>query len=148
MRISIVCTTQNRDWRVLRRRILCHLMEQLRILTGNPLSIFNFFCILLISCLPYVSNKNYHELSAIHIGGLMSISLCHLMEQSIASFCYLYLIILCLPNASKIFYHVTKEDQLSEKLKIRTGECCLRKQYVVSWISYSLKWGIINIMHS
>ena len=78
----------------------------------------------------------------------MSISLCHLMEQSIASFCYLYLIILCLPNASKIFYHVTKEDQLSEKLKIRTGECCLRKQYVVSWIIYSLKWGIINIMHS
>ena len=66
--------------------LLCHLMEHLRPKTGNHLGFFLFLYILLISCLPNVSNKTYpgtgeNQFSAEQIGGLVSITLCQLMEQ-------------------------------------------------------------------
>ena len=67
-----------------------------------------------------------------HIGGLVSINLCNLMEQirsktgnPLTIFVLSILLILRLPNISKKLYHGTGGDQSSAQHKIRTGECCL-----------------------
>ena len=86
---------------------------------GESLGIYLFIYILLISFLPNISNKKYHDtgdnqLSTEHIRGLSSISLCQLMEllrpktcDSLAIFFLSILLILCLPNISNKFYHGT-----------------------------------------
>ena len=53
---------------------------------GIPWNFVMFISILLISCLPNVSNKTYNEtgenqLSAEYTGGMVSITLCQLMDQ-------------------------------------------------------------------
>ena len=135
-------------------RTLCQLMDQLQPKTGDPFAFFLFIYILLISCLPNFSNKNYHEtggnkLYAEHIVGLASITLCQHMDQLqpktrnlLEMFVLYILLMLCLPNISKKIYHGTKEYQLYAKYKIRTGKCCLGEHCVSLWISYSLKQGI------
>ena len=107
---------------------LCQLMEYLRPKIGNPLAFLVLF-ILLILCLPNISNKNCHDtgenkFSAEHIGGLVIITLCHLMEQlrpkignPLAILVLFILLILCLPNISNKFYHGTGGDQLSAQQK-------------------------------
>ena len=75
--------------------------------------------ILLISCIPNISKKIYHDteenkLSAEHIGGLVSVELCQIMEQlrpktgnPLASFVLFILLIRCIPNVSNKLYHGT-----------------------------------------
>ena len=98
--------------------------------------------------------KNYNDtgenqLSAEHIRVLVSITLCHIMEQlrlktgnPLAILVLYILLILCHPNVSNKLYHGTGEDQLSSQQKIRTGEYCLEERCVSSWIRYGLKRGI------
>ena len=83
------------------------------------------------------------------IGGLMSITLCQLMEQlrpktgnPLKKFVLFILLILCLHNFSNKLYHGTGEDQLSAHHKIRTGYCCLGEHCVSSCSSYGLKQGV------
>ena len=102
---------------------LCHIMEQIRPKTGNPLDFFLFISILLISCIINFSNKNYHDtgenqFSTEHIGGLASITFPQIMEQlhpktgnPLAVFDLYILSILCIPNVSNKFYHGTGEYQ-------------------------------------
>ena len=68
------------------RRIFCHIMEQIWPKKGVPCQFFWFLSILLISCIPNVSKKTFHDtgqnkLSAEKIEGLISITLCQLVEQ-------------------------------------------------------------------
>ena len=60
-------------------------MEHLRPKMGNPLEIL-FISVLLISYIPNVSKKTYHgtgenQFYVEHIGSLVSITLCQIMEQ-------------------------------------------------------------------
>ena len=94
-----------------------------------------FVYILLISRLPNVSNKTYHEtgkkkMYAEHTGGLVSTTLCHLIDNiypkpvnPLAISPLFILLILCLTNVSNKFYHGIGGDQLSAQHKIRNGEC-------------------------
>ena len=83
----------------------------------------------------------------------------HGSDQGILrQFLFFLFLRICLSNISNNFYHGTGEDQLSEKHKIRTGECCLGEHCISSWVSYGLKQGtschlfvylyFINIMYS
>ena len=83
--INFMHNTKN-YWGVLIRITFYQLMDQKRPKTGNPLSIFLFLSILLLSYLTNVSNKTYHDtgenkLAAECIGGLVSITLCLLVYQ-------------------------------------------------------------------
>ena len=78
--------------------------------------------------------KTYHntgenKLSADQIGGLVSITLCQLMDQlftktgnTLAIFVLYFLLILCLTNISNKLYHGTVGDQLSPQHKRKTGD--------------------------
>ena len=73
-------------------RTFCHLVEQLRPTTGNPLG--GFLCILLILCLPNVSNKYYHDtgadqFSAQHKGVLVSFSWVNVVSAHGAAAAYI-----------------------------------------------------------
>ena len=101
-------------------------MEPLRPTTGNTLGGFLF--ILLILCLPNVSNKYYHDtgadqFSAQHKGVLVIFSWGNVVSahgaaaayngKSLGNLFLLYiLLILCIPNLSNKSYHVTGADQL------------------------------------
>ena len=93
-----------------------------------------FISILLILCLPNVSNKTYqdkieNQLCAEHIVGLASITLCQIMDQLwsklgdhlyFSGFSLLYLSIF-LHKCFKISYHDIGGYQLSEQHKRSTG---------------------------
>ena len=109
---------------------------------------------LLILHLTNFSNKTYHDTEenlfyAEHIGGLVIITLYHIMEKlrpkmgipwQLPPLCFIN--ILCLTNALKKFYHGTGENKLSARQKKITCECCLGEHCVSLWSSYSLKQGI------
>ena len=103
-------------------------MERIGPKTGNPLEMFAL-TILLILCLPNVSNTFYHgtggyQLSAQHEKIICE---CCLGENGVRSwnsysinggspgiFSYIFiLVILCLPNVSNETYHDTGENKLS-----------------------------------
>ena len=123
-----MCTTKKMDCWVLLSRTLCQLMEELWHKKGTPLAFFKI-SILLISCLPNVSNKFYHgtkedQLSAQH---KRRTGECYLEEHCVSSWTsydlklgipwhFLFVSILfisCLPNVSNKNYHNTGENQLS-----------------------------------
>ena len=104
----------------------------------NPLHFYSFISILIISCLPNVFKKTCHDtvknqFSAEHIGGLVSIQLCHIMNQlrtkyrNLLAIISLYLIISFLTNVSNKPYHVTGEYPLSEQHWRSTSKWCLEK---------------------
>ena len=90
MRISIVYTTKRSTGECLFNRTLHHLMDQLQPKTGNPLDFFWFLCIILISCLPDVFQKNpimekekvnFLKNTKEYWWLFLGITLCHLIEQ-------------------------------------------------------------------
>ena len=136
-------------------RALCCLMQQLQPKIGNHFVIFCLFLsVLLISCLPNVSNKTYHStienhLSSEHMALLVSITLCQLVYQIqpkqgeiLGNFCLSILIRFCLPYVSKKLHYGKGEDQFSTQHKIRTFECFLGEHFVSSWSSHGLRRGI------
>ena len=114
----------------------CHIMEQLRPKTGNPLEMFFVISLfLLILWLPNVSKKLYHgtgldKLSEQHKGWIMIVALGERCVISWSSYvlkweipwkiyCWFLciLLLLCIYNVSHKSYHVMVSDQLSSKQK-------------------------------
>ena len=79
-----------------------------------------------------IMTQEKKQFSEEHIGVLVTIKLCQLMEQlrsktgnPLAVFVISILLILCLPNVSKTLYDETVEYQFYVKNKRSTGDCCL-----------------------
>ena len=120
-------------------------------------NIFLFFSTLLISNFPNISNKTYNDtgenqLSAEHIGGMVSITICQIILQLKLRMGNPLVIIFYLFYECYVFLMFQTSDIMAqEKIndpqnkKISAGECCLVEHYVSSWSRYVLKREYLGI---
>ena len=150
----------NYYWLVFLGRTLCQLTEQIRPRMGNPLAFIWFISILLILCLPNVSNKYYHGTGSDQEWWVLpGRKLSHIMEHlwtktgNPLAFCCLslfyYYCVLIMFQKHMMYYYCFKiilswhkRRSIILTKKSRTSECCLGKHCVISWSRYGLKWGI------